>query len=105
MKLHRILWATVLVHAAFDFSLADPFGQEGIFSMLWSRGKPYYGEKPVICGHTPLPLEEIQAGLKTNRIRIDNGCCYLNHLGQRRLLAYGLDDGRLYIQPNIEDPY
>lgn len=99
----------LLVHAEFDFSLPDPFGEAGVESMLWSRGKPYYGKKPVICGHSPLPLEQImdtmlrfQAGLKINRINIDNGCCYVNRIGHHNLLAYCLDDGELYIQPNIE---
>jgi serine/threonine protein phosphatase 1 len=91
-----------LVHAEFDFSLPDPFGKAGIDSMLWGRGKPYHGKKPVLCGHTPLPLEQIQAGLQTNKINIDNGCCYVNRIGQHNLLAYGLDDGQLYIQQNIE---
>jgi serine/threonine protein phosphatase 1 len=94
-----------LVHAEFDFSLSDPFGKAGIDSMLWSRGKPYHGKKPVLCGHTPLPLEQIQAGLQTNKINIDNGCCYVDRMGCHNLLAYGLDDGQLYIQKNIEDPY
>ena len=95
----------LLVHAEFDFSLADPFGKAGIESMLYGRGKPYHGKKPVVCGHTPLSIEQIQAGLKTNKINVDNGCCYVNRIGQHNLLAYGLDDGQLYIQKNIEDPY
>ena len=57
-----------LVHAELDFSLPDPFGKAGIDSMLWGRGKPYHGKKPVLCGHTPLPIEQIQAGLQTNKI-------------------------------------
>jgi serine/threonine protein phosphatase 1 len=92
-----------LVHAEFDFSLPDPFGKMGVDSMLWGRGKPYHGKKPVLCGHSPLPLEQIQAGLRTNRINIDNGCCYADRIGCHNLLAYGLDDGQLYIQQNIED--
>jgi serine/threonine protein phosphatase 1 len=95
----------LLVHAEFDFSLPNPFGKEGIYSMLWGRGKPYHGKKPVLCGHTPLSIEQIQAGLKTNKINIDNGCCYVNRIGHHNLLAYGLDDGQLYIQENIEDTY
>jgi serine/threonine protein phosphatase 1 len=93
-----------LVHAEFDFSLPDPFGDAGIASMLWGRGKPYHGKKPVLCGHSPMPFEQIQADLKTNRINIDNGCCFVDHVGYHNLLAYGLDDGQLYIQQNIEDP-
>jgi serine/threonine protein phosphatase 1 len=95
----------LLVHAEFDLSLSDPFGKEGAEAMLWSRGRPYHGKKPVLCGHTPLPLETIQAALKTKKINIDNGCCYIHYLGYHHLLAYGLDDHRLYIQENIEDPY
>ena len=93
-----------LVHAEFDFSLPDPFGDAGIESMLWGRGKPYHGKKPVLCGHSSLPLEQIRAGLKTNRINIDNGCCYVDRVGCHNLLAYSLDDGQLYTQQNIEDP-
>jgi serine/threonine protein phosphatase 1 len=94
----------LLVHAEFDFSLPDPFGQAGTKAMLWSRGRLYGGKKTVLCGHTPLPLEQIQAGLQTNKINIDNGCCYANRIRHYNLLAYGLDDGQLYIQENIEDP-
>ena len=93
-----------LVHAEFDFSLPDPFGDAGISSMLWGRGKPYHGKKPVLCGHSSSPLEQIQAGLKTNKINIDNGCCYVDRMGCHNLLAYCLDNGLLYIQQNIEDP-
>ena len=93
----------LLVHAEFDFSLADPFGEEGVESMLWSRGKPYPGKKPVLCGHTPLPLDRILEGLRTNRINLDNGCCYVGHFGYQNLLAYSLDDGELLVQPNIEE--
>jgi serine/threonine protein phosphatase 1 len=93
----------LLVHAEFDFSLPEPFGEMGVKSMICGRGNPYYGKKPVICGHTPLPLEQIKAGLKTNRINIDNGCCYLHRVGCHNLLAYCLDDGQLHIQPNSED--
>ena len=92
----------LLVHAEFDFSLADPFGEEGVESMLWSRGRPYPGKKPVLCGHTPLPLDRILEGLRTNRINLDNGCCYVGHFGYQNLLAYSLDDGELLVQPNIE---
>ncbi|MCX5826194.1 MAG: metallophosphoesterase [Deltaproteobacteria bacterium] len=93
-----------LVHAEFDFSLPDPFGDAGIPSMLWSRGKPYHGKKPVLCGHSILTLEQIQAGLQTNRINIDNGCFFVDRVGCHNLLAYCLHDGQLYIQENIEDP-
>ena len=93
-----------LVHAEFDFSLPDPFGEAGIPSMLWSRGKPYHGKKPVLCGHSILTLEQIEAGLQTNRINIDNGCFFVDRIGCHNLLAYGLDDAQLYVQPNIEDP-
>jgi hypothetical protein len=93
-----------LVHAEFDFSLPNPFRDAGIASMLWGRGKPYHGKKPVPCGHSSLPLEQIQAGLQTNKINIDNGCCYVDRVGYHNLLAYSLDDGQLYIQQNIEDP-
>ncbi len=92
----------LLVHAEFDFSLPDPFGKMGEESMLWGRGKPYTGTKPVVCGHTPLRLDKIIAGLKTNRINIDSGCCFRQE-GYHHLLAYSLDDGRLHIQENIEE--
>jgi serine/threonine protein phosphatase 1 len=105
LPLFRELDDFYLVHAELDFSLPDPFGFAGVYSMLWGRGRPYHGKKPVICGHTPLPLKQIQAGLKTNKINIDNGCCYVNRSGQNHLVAYGLDNGRLYVQQNREDPY
>jgi len=92
----------LLVHGEFDFSLPDPFGKMGEESMLWGRGKPYAGSKPVICGHTPQRLEKIKAGLGTNRMIIDNGCCFRQE-GYGHLLAYNLEDGRLHVQENIDD--
>ena len=94
----------LFVHGEFDFSLPDPFGPMGEESMLWGRGNPYPGLKPVVCGHTPLRLDRIEEGLSTCRINIDNGCCFCQE-GYGSLLAYDLDNGHLHIQKNIEDPY
>jgi serine/threonine protein phosphatase 1 len=94
----------LFVHGEFDFSLPDPFGPEGEESMLWSRGKEYKGGKPVICGHTPLPLWQIKESLSGKKIDIDNGCCYLMK-GYGRLLAYDLDRRCLYEQENIDYHY
>jgi hypothetical protein len=47
-------------------------------------------------------LNKIITGLQTNRINIDNGCYYFRQEGYGNWLAYGLDDGRLYIQENID---
>ncbi len=93
-----------LVHAEFDFSLRDPFGRMGETSMLWSRGKPYHGKKPVICGHTPQTREQITAGLKTNKMNIDNGC-YLNKPGYHHLASLCLDSRQLCFQENIDDEF
>ena len=101
MPLYHEVEDFLFVHAEFDFTLPDPFGKMGEESMLWGRTGGSSGTKPVICGHTPLPLERIEAGLKTNRINIDNGC-YFRREGYGRLLAYSLDDGRLYTQENID---
>ena len=102
LPLYHELDDFLFVHAEFDLSLPEPFGKMGEESMLWGRGKDYTGEKTVICGHTPMTLPKIKASLSTNRINIDNGCCFrLERYGH--LLAYGLDDGRLYIQENLED--
>lgn len=92
----------LLVHAGFDLSLSDPFGKMGEVAMLWSRNQTYHGVKPVICGHTPEMLEQIEAGLQTNKIDIDNGC-YMNKTGYHHLVALCLDNRRLYIQENIDE--
>ncbi len=91
----------LFVHAEFDFSLPDPFGPMGEESMLWGRGKAYHGEKPVVCGHTPLPIWQIKENLHAKKIDIDNGCCYMMN-GYGKLLALDLDGRNLYEQENID---
>lgn len=92
------------VHGEIDFSLPDPFGPMGKESMLWGRGNEYLGAKPVICGHTPLPLWQIKENLRSKKIDIDNGCCYLIK-GYGRLIAYDLDRRCIYEQENIDYHY
>lgn len=102
LPLHFELDDYLFVHGAFDFSLPDPFGEMGQESMLWGRDKDYDGLKPVLCGHTPRPFQKILESLETNRINLDNGCCFRQEW-YGRLLAYDLDAKRLFVQENIDE--
>lgn len=97
----------VLVHGGLNFQLDSPFKDKE--AMLWSRNSEVEidlkktGERKLIVGHTPLPLERIRESLKSNLIMIDGGCVYhksSNIYG--KLTAFEIDYGELIHIENCE---
>jgi len=92
-----------LVHAGFNW-----MGGKNVFkdldSMLWSRDASPDMGKPVISGHTPVQLTEIQDLIISynKNIYIDNGCVFKNFTGLGNLLAFNLDTRKLIIEKNSE---
>jgi serine/threonine protein phosphatase 1 len=76
----------IFVHAGLNFAPDDPFEDKS--SMLWIRNfaidKHKLGERIIIHGHTPLPLQEIVNPQRQNIYNIDGGCVYKD----RALLGY-----------------
>lgn len=93
-----------LVHAGFNFAAPQPL--EDTYSMMWIRGatanEEFLGNKKVVHGHTPVPLEHIYSSLATNMIDIDAGCVYKDREGLGNLAALNLDTMQLVHSPNID---
>lgn len=104
MPCYLVLPDFVLVHASLDLSLPDPFANRE--AMLWSRSlevrRERLGGRRVIGGHTPMTRQEIEQGLATDRIVLDNGCVYPERPGMGSLAALELDGMTLHFQENID---
>jgi serine/threonine protein phosphatase 1 len=107
LKLYIHLKDVILVHAGLDFSMPDPFNQPQI--MLWIResaiDRDLLGDKKIIHGHTPLPLDEIKAAIddpSTADINIDGGCVYTMYRSLGYLTALDLDKWELMWVRNME---
>lgn len=97
-----------LVHAGFDFTLADPLDDWN--AMLWIRdfSKGYnphkIKDKRVIYGHTTTPIKEIEKAIKKKAkvIPLDNGCYKYNLPEYGHLCALNLDSWELIRQKNLD---
>lgn len=100
LSYYFILDEFIIVHAGFNFTLANPFlGKE---EMLTIREFYYDSSKAqnkvIIHGHNPYTFSEIKAAVKEKRkiIPLDNGCVYS---GKRedmgRLICLELDEPKL----------
>ncbi len=96
-----------IVHAGFSFASEEPFRDKD--AMVWSREGEYDAEKAggrkIIHGHTPVSVEEIQKTLRdpsSKLINLDAGCVYTIYDDLGNLAAWDIDEGRLYILPNME---
>lgn len=84
----------ILVHAGLNFKNEDIFEDQDF--ILWGRGfkphQPKLGNKLLLHGHTPKPLEYI-LNQKGNIYNLDGGCVFLNkRKGLGSLVALILDD-------------
>ncbi|MDB5274204.1 MAG: putative metallophosphoesterase [Chitinophagaceae bacterium] len=97
----------IYVHAALNFSIADPFSD--IEFMHWQRemivDPVKTGGRPVIHGHTPLLLTSIEELIrnreKRHEINVDNGCVF-NKEGMNQLLAYFPKTNHFVVQKNSD---
>ena len=97
----------VLVHAGLNFDETDVFSDTE--SMVWIRNYHYDGEKvgnkTIVHGHTPLPLERIIKHLNKKlltSINLDAGCVYNDIPGYGNLVALDLDSRELFVQENVD---
>ena len=96
-----------LVHAGFNFEAPNPFVD--YYAMLWIRGfipnNEWLNDKPVIHGHDPATMEEIEGSIQNRKLKIplDNGCVHYGiRPGMGNLLCLDLDTMALFIQENID---
>jgi serine/threonine protein phosphatase 1 len=92
----------VLVHAGLNFDVADPFADSE--AMLWTRSPyvdpPRIGGRRLVCGHTPVSREQLEASLGSGKIMLDNGCVFPERPGFGSLAALELGSMTLFLQPN-----
>lgn len=96
----------LLVHAGFDFTLANPFlgtetminTREFFYDLSKAQGKT------IIHGHFPHELTYIRRQIdnKSKIIPLDNGCVYSDRDGQGNLLGLDLDTNELWVQPRLD---
>ncbi len=70
----------ILVHAGLNFNVSDPLEDKN--AMLWIRDENLelkkVNNKKIVCGHTPVRLNQIRDSLSTGKIMLDGGCVYSN---------------------------
>jgi serine/threonine protein phosphatase 1 len=99
----------ILVHAGLNFERDDVF--EDDYAMLWLRNYIVRPEKInnkiIVQGHTPTPLEAIEASIENAegkyRIWLDNGCVYgpvRSDMGN--LCCLRLEDRKLFVCSKTE---
>jgi serine/threonine protein phosphatase 1 len=87
--------AYIFVHAGLNFGPEDIF--EDRHAMMWIRGftvdKRKLGDRIIIHGHTPRPLEVIINPEREDVYNLDAGCVYKDRPGHGYLVALNLTDG------------
>ncbi|THH40549.1 metallophosphoesterase family protein [Neolewinella litorea] len=90
-----------LVHAGLNFEIDDPLADEE--AMLWIRDwedtldRDWLGERILLYGHTPRPMEIMQREVQDMSLRqmvcLDSGCA-MHYPGMGYLTALNLDTGK-----------
>lgn len=93
----------IMVHAGLDFRQDNPLTETSREFMLWERRSMFDSDKlagrKLVTGHTIMDLDSIRGSLKSDHIRLDNGCFYgRNHPDKGNLVALELNSGELIVQ-------
>jgi len=94
----------IIVHAGLNFDPLCPF--EDTSAMLWTRSpvvdRQRIGGRRLICGHTPVSRERIEASLESDKIMLDNGCVFLGRPELGALAALELENMTVHFQENCD---
>ena len=94
----------IFVHAGLNFGPEDLF--EDRDAMLWMRNiaidKKKLGDRIIIHGHTPRPLEEIVNPERDDVYNLDAGCVYKDRPGHGYLVALNLTEREWLAVKNCE---
>jgi serine/threonine protein phosphatase 1 len=95
----------ILVHGGLNFDIENPY--EDFDAMVWKRNdyidRRKIGNRRLIVGHTPCPINLILATLNMDRILLDGGCVYKDiRPGLGNLCAYDLTNNKIYYTGNID---
>ena len=89
----------VLVHAGLDFTQPDPINDTSEHFRLWERNysanQKLIGNRTLVVGHTVTDMLTIEGSLKSDCIRLDNGCYDKGHIGFGSLVTLDLDNKQL----------
>jgi len=97
----------VIVHAGLNFDLKDPFDPfDDTGAMLWTRSdvvdRQRIGGRRLVCGHTMVTRQKLEASLKSDKIMLDNGCVTARWPDMGYLAALELNCMQLFFQKNID---
>ncbi|KAB0665710.1 serine/threonine protein phosphatase [Oryzomonas japonica] len=97
----------VIVHAGLNFDREPPFGPlDDTEAMLWTRSdvveRQRIGGRRLICGHTMVTRQRLEASLKSDKIMLDNGCVTARFPDMGYLAALELNSMRVVFQENID---
>ncbi|WP_240732192.1 metallophosphoesterase family protein [Geobacter sp. FeAm09] len=97
----------VIVHAGLNFDLEPPFDPfDDTEAMLWTRSdvveRRRIGGRRLICGHTMVSRQQLEASLKEDKIMLDNGCVTARWPDMGYLAALELNSMRVVFQENID---
>ena len=100
----------LLVHAGLNFRHSDPMAD--LKAMIWKRywqfdiNLEWLGNRIIVYGHTPEPLNSIKFGIRRMKQRqwvgIDSGCTHPPENGFGYLTALNLDTGEGFHVSNID---
>lgn len=94
----------ILVHAGLNFSAEDIFSDT--HAMLWIRNMETdiakLGNRIVVHGHTPKPLDFILSQTNTPTVNLDAGCVYKAYPQLGNLVALELHTHTFFTLPNCE---
>lgn len=94
----------IFVHAGLNFQKQDPF--EDKEAMLGIRNfqidAQKLGNRIIIHGHTPKPLNFIMKQQGKSAMSIDGGCVFKSHIEYGNLIALNLTEGKLIDVKNVD---
>jgi len=94
----------IIVHAGLNFNHDNLFEDEE--AMLWTRDmkidKQKLGDRVIVHGHTPKPLDSILSQNQQGAVNIDGGCVYHTAKGFGFLVAYNLTERMFHYARNAE---
>lgn len=94
----------IMVHAGLNFNNDNIFEDE--LAMLWTRDMKIdmqkLGDRVILHGHTPKPLDFILSQSNQGAINIDGGCVYKDRKGFGNLIAYELTEDKFLYTRNMD---
>jgi len=95
----------VITHAGLNFEIQNPLNDTRKMQTIRNEycNREKIGNRCIIVGHTPVPLEKIKLSLREDKIMLDGGCVYHRKVqGLGYLAALELNSMELFFLQNID---